>query len=748
MDELSSQTYPQKVGSVSVGVLSSPQVGSQRPSVYRFGDGAEFLKPAGKCRAERTPLGVRMTCTTEAFGNHYVYTHETAMFQPSGIPGNFGNFVLEIELWRKDILRVRFTKDGGFIDRFAGLPKEMRMLIAEPEEVPFSFTETDENVTLSTAAMTITVGKMPLTVAVTGKTGKEVFSETRYTGIATDVLGLVLEKGGNASFEALTLDEDEEIYGLGERFDAVARKGRVTDFHNKDCLGSTSRRSYVNIPFYLSTKGYGLFLNSSAQTEWEIGTVDSSALQFGTMDGQMDYFVMLGDKPADILKNYCRLTGFSKLPPLWSYGLWMSRNSYLTWEIAEEVGHEMRKRGIPCDVLHLDTAWFTEDWNCDLRFSKERFPDPEKHLSDLRKEGFRVSLWQYNFIPPRANNANYAEAKEKGYLATDDTGNVYRLPESCHGGWVDDAIIDFTNPEARAWYGEQIKELMKQGASAIKTDFGEGVSEDAHYQNMEGRFFHNLYPLPYNHTVWQATKEVTGDDIVWARSGTAGSQRFPIHWGGDSQSTFEGLAGTVRAALSIGLSGIPFFSHDIGGFIGMPTPELYVRWAQFGLFSSHSRCHGMGNHGYREPWKYGEEAERIFRSYALLRYSLMPYIIRESKKCVESGLPMIRAMWLVCPGDRNVRHIEDQYFFGDDLLIAPILKPMSKSKVRDLYLPAGTWTDFFTKEKIVSRGEWITRPVTLDVMPIYVKEGAVLEFCEPKQHLSDGYGEIVRTERY
>ena len=528
----------------------------------------------------------------------------------------------------------------------------------------------------------------------------------------------------------------------------MTRNGRTVDFHNKDAVGTTSRRTYINIPFYLSTKGYGLFLNSGVKTDWQIGTTDSSSLQFSVLDSQLDYFVLSGETPKEIIKSYCSLTGFSKLPPLWSFGLWMSRNSYISWDVVDDVAKKIRENDIPCNVLHLDTAWFDRDWNCNLKFSEERFPNPKERMEQYKKDGFKISLWQYNFIPPNEDNEHYQEAVKYGYLSKNKDGSPYQLPETCTGSWVKDVTIDFSNPEARTWYGEKIAGLIKLGAGAIKTDFGEGIAENAIYENIEGKYFHNLYSLVYNHVVFEYTKSVSGENLVWARSGTAGSQRYPIHWGGDSQCSFEALAGTLRAALSIGMSGIPYFSHDIGGFLGTPTDELYVRWAQLGLFSSHSRCHGVGDNNYREPWSFSKEACDIFRYYDKLRYSLMPYIYEEAEKCTKTGLPMMRALYLEYPDDKNVRYIDDQYLFGDNLLIAPVLKPLSKTDIREVYLPKGVWYDYFTKEKIESNGMWIKRKVDLQTLPIYVKEGTTLNYCDIKNHLQNGMGNIVKTEKW
>ena len=687
---------------------------------------------------------------SEARESRLSYTHETSLYLYSPSRPVLPEVRLSIRFWRDDIFRVILTGPRPYTDPFAGIPEEGRMLTGHPENVTVHPEETETEWLLSTARLTVHVEKENGRISAQDTDGTPVFAQKKSAFKAADIFDCAVSTLNEdaACFEALEMANDEVIWGLGERFDGIVRNGRIVDFHNKDAVGTTSRRTYVNIPFFLSSRGYGLFLNSGARTDWEIGTLDAGALQFSVWEPQMDYFVIAAGAPKEILKGYCFLTGFSRLPPLWSFGRWMSRNSYTSWDVTDEIARQVREHDIPCDVLHLDTAWFREDWNCDLKFSEERFAEPEKHLAAYRKAGFHVSLWQYNFIPPRENNTHYLEAVENGYLAKDEQGNPYHLPPSCKGSWVDDVIVDFSNPDARAWYAEKIRRLMEMGVGAIKTDFGEGIPEDACYDRIQGRYFHNTYSLLYNATVSEACRSVTGESLVWARSGTAGSQRYPLHWGGDSQCTFDALAATLRAALCIGVSGIPFFSHDIGGFIGMPDDELYVRWAQLGLFSSHSRCHGAGDTTHREPWFFSDEACEIFRFYDKLRYSLMPYIYEQARLCIETGLPMMRALFLEYPKDRNVWHLDDEYLFGSQLLIAPILKPMSQSRTRAVYLPEGVWYDYFTREKTVSRGQWIEKQVDLKTMPIFVKEGTVLAYCAADRTLCDGMGEIVRTETW
>ena len=745
------EQYPQ----FTLGETASPAAFAARNNGFLTTEIQDFrVSPAIQNRPSQIvefteePNGLLLTLSAAAKESVLSYTHETRIQLYAPTDATVDALYLHLHLWSDEIFRIVFSKEKQIADPFSGLPSDARMLVGQPEKTAFTISETDTEILLKTAKILIHISKNSGKISAAYLNGAEFFSQRREEFQTDDIHDLALSdrNGEYACFEALELENDELIYGLGERFDGLVRNGRTVDFHNKDAVGTTSRRTYINIPFYISTKGYGLFLNSGAQTDWQIGTLDISALQFAVLDSQLDYFVIAGKTPKDILRGYCSLTGFSKLPPLWSFGLWMSRNSYVSWDVVDEVAQKIRENDIPCDVLHLDTAWFHRDWNCDLKFSEERFPNPKENLERYRKAGFKISLWQYNFIPPNEDNSNYHEAVAGNYLSMDQNGKPYQLPDSCKGGWFKDVTIDFSNPDARKWYGEKIADLIRLGAAAIKTDFGEGIATDAVYQNIEGRHFHNLYSLVYNHTIFHACKAVSGENLVWARSGTAGSQRYPIHWGGDSQCSFEALAGTLKAALSVGISGIPYFSHDIGGFIGTPTDELYVRWAQLGLFSSHSRCHGAGDNNYREPWRFSKEVCDIFRFYDKLRYSLMPYIYEEAEKCTKTGLPMMRALYLEYPEDKNVWHIDDQYLFGDNLLIAPVLKPLSKTNIRTLYLPKGIWFDYFTKEKIESTGMWIRRQVDLQTMPIYVKANTELKYCHVESNLQSGMGEITKTE--
>lgn len=734
------------------------KAGIQKPLVAKSG-------PEGCIEGENIPFRIvdelidikyngprlELLCSTKIHINRTVWTHETSMHQLTESKDKVGLMIFCIEFWDDDVFRIRFNNGNEIVKPIDLSDMATTMLTGQPKnDMVIKVVEDEEKILVHTLKVELQINRSPFCMEAKSNNGTLLWKQKGYEYFAINNFrsSTASVNGVIDCFESLSLDYDECIYGFGERFDYVERKGKALDLWNKDAIGSTSGRTYINIPFMWSTKGYGLFINNYGKTYCEVGTRETGTLTLGVEDGYMDYFVICSQDPKVILKKYSSLTGFSPTPPVWTFGLWMSRNSYLSWDIVHGVAADMQKHQIPFDVLHLDSAWFKENFNCDLRFCPDRFPEPEKHIKKLREQGYRVSLWQYNFVPPKENNANYVEGREKGYFAMGKDGELFKYPDYVIGSWVDDAIIDFSNPEAVKWYTCQIKELIRMGASAIKTDFAEGIPEEAVYKNIDGKKFHNYYSLIYNHVIDKAIKEVSSDATVWARSGTAGSQRYPIHWGGDSQSTWNGLSGTLKGGLALGLSGIPFYSHDIGGFIGRPSSELYIRWAQLGFFSSHARCHGMGDNNKREPWSFGEQACAIFKKYADLRYRLLPYIYAQSIRSSETGLPLMRALILEYPQDRNVYHIEDQYMFGNDMLVAPILFPMKDKQQRGIYLPKGRWVDFWTGEMVDSNGTWVVIDACLEIMPIYVKANAVIPYTGKRSSTENKIGQIQGLEVY
>jgi alpha-D-xyloside xylohydrolase len=534
---------------------------------------------------------------------------------------------------------------------------------------------------------------------------------------------------------AFKVQAGEHFCGTGERFERPDLSGQQIDLVNIDAAGVNTDRAYKNIPFLLSSRGYGLFAHSSAKMRLDIAAHSARSLQWVVEDDQLDLFIIGGGSPASVIRNYQRITGFAPLPPAWSFGVWMSRSTYFTAAEATGVAQRLREEGYPADVIHLDTGWFAKDWVCDWKFSEENFPDPPGFLDHLRSMGFRVSLWQNPFIHPES--ALVQEALERGYVGQ----------ESAHSRrfWLG-YTLDFTNPEAVAWFKSLIEPLLRMGAAALKADFGEEVDEGARYLGLEGWKYHNLFSLLYQKIIWESTERVhgAGEALIWARSGWAGSQRYPVHWGGDAPATFDGLAGSLRGGLHLGLSGFPFWSHDVGGIFGIPdfmhtppTADLYLRWTQVGVFSSHIRYHGGTP---REPWALPAASE-IVRQWLRLRYMLLPYILSEAGKCCRTGLPMLRSMVIGWPEDPTVWSIADQYLFGDDFLVCPVLSP---DPVRPVYLPEGEWVDFWSGEKMVGplRLEAVRSP--LSRLPLYVRAGSAVEFAEPVEHT----GQLPAARRF
>ncbi|MBQ9202148.1 MAG: alpha-xylosidase [Bacteroidales bacterium] len=513
----------------------------------------------------------------------------------------------------------------------------------------------------------------------------------------------------------------ECFYGTGERFAKMDLSGRTLQLYNQDGQGVNNRRTYKNIPFYLSSEGYGLFLHTTYFAKFSLADHSTRSAQLLVDEPVIDCFVIGGDTPERILYGYRQLTGFPAMPPIWSFGTWMSRMTYFSADEVNGICDRLRSEGYPCDVIHLDTGWFKTDWLCEWKFNEERFPNPEGFIRGLKDKGFRVSLWQLPYISYDA--AQYKEASENHYIS--------QSPNKIQGASnfsVQDyaGTIDFTYDKATEWYKGLLRSLLDMGVACIKTDFGEDIHMDAKYHQGTPREIRNIYSLLYQKAAYEITKEVTGQGIVWARSAWAGCQRYPLHWGGDSASSWDGMAGSLKGGLHFGLSGFGFWSHDVPGFHSVPnfmntrlSDDVYVRWTQFGVFSSHLRYHGSFK---REPWHYPAIAP-IIKKWLQLRYRLIPYIVRQAEKTTRTGYPMLRAMYLMFPDDPVCRHLDSQYFFGDDFLVAPVMN--SENRVT-LYLPEGNWVNFFTKETFEGPCWLKDITVPLEQMPVYVRQGAAI----------------------
>jgi alpha-D-xyloside xylohydrolase len=527
--------------------------------------------------------------------------------------------------------------------------------------------------------------------------------------------------------ECFSLRPGEGVFGFGEQFLALDKVGQTVDLNMVEAMGTTTPRSYKNIPFFWTTGGWGAFLHHSARISCWVGSRGAADLQVAVEDDFLDYYLFVGD-PKTILARYTDLTGRSRIPPRWSFGFWQSKISYRSADEALEVVRKNRDHAIPTDVLHLDTHWFKDDWYCDLEFDRERFPDSAGFLKEMAQLGAKVSLWQLPYIPEGSQLFDDLDAVD-GFVKTGD-GRLYDVG-ICYTPSFTGRVgcIDFTNPEAVRVYQSYLRRLFDLGARVIKADFGEQAPLDGVYHDgTPGHRMHNLYPLLYNRAVAEVTEEATEEAIIWARSTWAGSQRYPLHWGGDSSANWHNLGPQIAGGLSLGLSGFPFWSMDIGGFLGEASGPLLVRWMQAGVFFSHPRIHGTGD---RELWKRDPETLRICRDYVQLHYRLLPYLWATARECVERALPVSRALVLEFPEDPTTRGVGDQWLVGDALLVAPILNEAGHRRV---YLPEGGWTDWWSGER--SEGpRWIEVEADLATLPLWLRDGAVIPLGPVMDHV-------------
>ena len=577
------------------------------------------------------------------------------------------------------------------------------------------------------------------------------FSPPRYDALP---LGFCSVSRGNApatKTERATIsfkcESDECFVGTGERFRKMDLSGQTFQLKNQDGQGVNNRRCYKNIPFYLSSRMYGAFFHTSDYCKLSLADHSTRSVQFLNDHATLDVFLIGGKTPEQILRGYRMLTGFPQMPPLWSFGIWMSRMTYFSADEVNEICDRLRREHYPCDVIHLDTGWFRTDWLCEWKFNPERFPDPKAFVQHLKDNGFKVSLWQLPYVAQGAEQLEEAKANRyisqasplqtspRGGLEPDEAVNNMS-PSGDNSGAsgassnfsaLDYAgTIDFTYPKATEWYKNQLlRPLLEMGVKCIKTDFGENIHMDHQYHGMTPERLNNLYALLYQRAAYEVTKAVTGDGIVWARAAWAGCQRYPLHWGGDSESSWAGMAGSLKGGLHFGLSGFAFWSHDVPGFHSTPdfmnspvADDVYVRWTQFGVFSSHIRYHGTSK---REPWHYPDIAP-IVKRWWKLRYKLLPYIVEQAERSCRTGYPMVRALLMQHPYDRQVWHIDDEYYFGSEFLVCPVMNSEGR---RDIYLPEGAeWVNFFTGERLQGGRWYYDVEVPLDHMPVFVRPGA------------------------
>jgi len=615
-------------------------------------------------------------------------------------------FTVEITSPLPGVMRVRVTHHKGRVLRGPNFPLNL-----QPTEL--AATETDQEVTVQSGPVGLRIKKKPWSLEFFEVTTSRVLSRSPFKS-----LGL-MDKRGHGWFmrDQLTLGVGEQIYGLGERFQAFARNGQVVDMWNADC-GTCSDKAYKNVPFFLSSKGYGILVNSSDRVSFEIGTEQVNRAQFAVPGHDLDYFFIHGPSPKQVLDRLGALSGRPALPPTWSFGLWLTTSFLTDYDEATVMGFVdgMQARNLPLHVFHFDCFWMKAHHWCNFEWDAGVFPDPKGMLERLKQRGLRVCVWINPYIGERSHL--FEQGVKGGYLLKGKDGHVYQRDRWQAGM----AFVDFTNPAAVTWYQQALRGLLRMGVDCFKTDFGEEIPTDVEYfDGSDPERMHNYYTLLYNQAVFDLLQQERGEGeaVVFARSATATCQRFPVHWGGDCYGTFESMAETLRGGLSLALSGFGFWSHDIGGFESHASPAVYKRWVAFGLMSSHSRLHGSTS--YRVPWAYDEESVEVLRQFTQLKCRLMPYLMRAAVEAHQSSVPMMRAMVLEFPDDPACRLLDRQYLLGPDLLVAPV---MHEEQV-EYYLPAGRWLQLLTGE-VREGNRWCLDKIGFLGLPAWLRENGVV----------------------
>lgn len=523
---------------------------------------------------------------------------------------------------------------------------------------------------------------------------------------------------GTFIHEQLSLGIGECVYGLGERFTSFVKNGQVVEIWNKDG-GTGSDQAYKNVPFYLTNRGYGVFVDTPAEVSFEVASEKVSRVQFSVPGESLRYHLIYGPTPKEILQKYTALTGRPALPPPWSFGLWLTTSFTTNYDEATVTSfiQGMADRDLPLHVFHFDCFWMRDFHWCDFEWDPRTFPDPPAMLARLKERGLRICVWINPYISQLSSL--FEEGKTNGYLIKKPDGSVWQTDQWQPGM----GVVDFTNPDACCWFQEKLAALLDMGVDCFKTDFGERIPTDVVYHDQsDPHKMHNYYSYLYNKVVFDLLKEKRGEGeaVVFARSGTAGSQQFPVHWGGDCHSNFESMAESLRGGLSLCASGFGFWSHDIGGFEGMPPAAVYKRWLAFGLMSTHSRLHGSSS--YRVPWLYDDEACDVLRRFTKLKCRLMPYLYEGASQAASSGVPLMRAMVLEYPEDPACAYLDRQYFLGDSLMAAPVF---SENGAVDFYVPAGRWTDFLSG-KTYDGPCWVRETHDFLSLPLLVRPNSVI----------------------
>lgn len=660
-------------------------------------------------RKEITPL------YAAEYADHRIFGTELAVYVPSKHIGdrgdalNLGMLTVYLSSPMENVIKVS-------VRHFEGAAYHGPFAEARQTNPQVQIEETDTELIYRSGRTSAVIDKRPASWGIRFLDGDRELTETSYRNMA---YMQNRNTGRNYMTEQLALDVGESVYGFGERFTPFVKNGQVVEMWNEDG-GTASEIAYKNIPFYISNKGYGVLVDNEGDVSFEIASEKVERLQFSAEGERLDYYVINGSDPKRTVSLYTELTGKPALPPAWSFGLWLTTSFTTDYDEETTSGfiQGMADRDIPLQVFHFDCYWMEAYEWCNFTWDARTFPEPKEMLKRYHDRGLKICVWINPYIGQKS--PLFREGMEQGYLLKRSNGDVWQT-DLWQAGM---GIVDFTNPAAVTWYQEKLKTLLDMGVDCFKTDFGERipVRDIAYFDGSDPVKMHNYYPFLYNKAVFELLERErgTGEAVLFARSATVGGQQFPAHWGGDCSASYPSMAETLRAGLSLACAGFGFWSHDMGGFENTASADVYKRWCQFGMLSSHSRLHGSGS--YRVPWLFDEEACDVLRKFVKAKCALMPYLYRQAVKAHEDGIPMMRPMFLEFPEDRACEPLDRQYMLGDSLMVAPVFRESGEA---EYYLPEGTWYNLLTEAR-AEGGRWHKEQFDYFSLPLMLRPGSIL----------------------
>ena len=676
-----------------------------------FGNGCWLQKEGCSCFA---PQEVYFTTITDDKVTILIPTYHVRT--RGDVLGNI-NLTMEITSPADDVLRIRTYHYKGAVKDTPSFE------LCQKDDKKLDVSDSEDTLTIRSGTMSMVIDKKQFSIRFLR--GNEVITTSTGRDLAlmkTDWKGLAYDPGDDEETyirQMLSLAVDEKVYGMGERFTPFIKNGQRVDIRNEDG-GTSTYQSYKNIPFYVTTRGYGVLVNHPEEVNFEVATEMVTRTQFSVKGSYLDYFIINGPSMKEVLTRYTDLTGKPSLPAPWTFGLWLSTSFTTNYdeETVMSFVNGMLDRGIPLRTFHFDCYWMKEFHWSNFVWDDRVFPDPEGMLKRIKAKGLNICVWINPYIGQES--VLFDEGMKNGYFIKRTDGSVWQWDMWQPGM----AIVDFTNPDACRWFQDKLEVLLDMGVDCFKTDFGERIPDKnvMFHDGSDPLKMHNLYTYLYNKCVYELLCRKRGkeDAVLFARSATVGGQKFPVHWGGDCWSDYESMEESLRGGLSLLMSGFGYWAHDIGGFENTSTADVYKRWVQFGLFSSHSRLHGSSS--YRVPWVYDDEAVDVVREFTRLKAKLMPYIYKNAVETSVSGIPMMRSMVMEFEKDRTCPYLDKQYMFGDSILVAPIF---NEEGLGSFYLPSGKWTDFFTGE--VYEGEkWYEKKYDYLHLPLFVKENSIV----------------------